>query len=186
MTATFNLRQDLEDRLEQEEASKPTYVSNREGKSTDKEKAKTENVEDDKGTIEINNVLGLEESQNSRLRNEPGKTNNDLGYDEGRVTHRAESCATDKTEFSEDVENRSVTSDQDTDRDGEGVVKDGNCENSNCLQVKVMNEENYAEGKTIENVEEGNQDNDVVEGAKVITEGIQDSLVIDGGREDKR
>ena len=188
-TATFNLRQDLEHRLEQEEASKPTYVSNPEDKDVNKERVKTKIADGDKGMVKINNVLSVETYQN--LPNELGKTNNDLGSDEASETYRqAESCATDKKEYSVVNENCAVVNHKDVLResDQEGPKDEAICDNSNCLQTNVMSEGDddsfHVEGKF--NINKGDQDNDAHEGVKMATEGIQDCLVIDGSMEDKR
>ena len=193
-TATFNLRQDLEHRLEQEEASKPTYVSNPEDKDVNKERVKTKIADGDKGMVEINNVLSVEAYQNLSSPNELGKTNNDLGCDDETYS-QAEFCATDKKEYSVgtvDNENCAVINHKDELResDQEGPKYEAICDNSNCLQTNVMSEGDddsfHVEVKPNINIHKGDQDNDVHEGVKMATEGIQDCLVIDGSMEDKR
>ena len=191
-TATFNLRQDLEHRLEQEDASKPTYVSNPEDKEVNKARETAKIADGDKGMVEINNVLTVETYQN--LPNELGKTNNDLGCDEASETYSpAESCATYKKGYSVDNENCAVINHKDVLResDQEGPKDEAICDSSNCLQTNVMSEGDdddsfHVEGKSNINMHKGDQDNDVHEGVKMATEGIQDCLVIDGSMEDKR
>ncbi|CAB3984777.1 Hypothetical predicted protein [Paramuricea clavata] len=205
--ATFNLRQNLEDRLEQEEASEPTYVNNAKDRSINKKgkkKSKNENVEADQGTIEINDDLSAEngieslgiENENSGLLNEAGKENDDLNseikHDKINTMDKTESCGLDKTEFSENC----VVNDEGTNKESERMANDGiSCGNSDCFETDVIETENtqeddsvHLEVKSIENVQEGNgyidHDNDeVAEGIKVETEGIKDCPAIESSTE---
>lgn len=202
LIATFNLRQNLEDRLEQEEASEPTYVNNAKDRNINKKgkkKSKNENVEADQGTIEINDDLSTEinhgieslgiENENSGLLNEAGKENDDMNseikHDKINATDKTESCGLDKTEFSENIEN-CVANDEGTNKESERMADDGiSCGNSDCFETDVIKTDNtqeddsvHLEVKSIENVQDGNgcidHDNDeVAEGIKVETEGIK-------------
>jgi hypothetical protein len=214
LIATFNLRQNLEDQLEKEEADEPTYVNSTKDKSGEEEtktknESKNESAEIDKGMTEINDDLGVEikhekeslgaENANSELPYEGGKEdddfNSEINCDEINAMGKTESHASDKRQFSENMEN-SVANDKDMCKEGDGVVEDEmSYGNSECLQTDVIRAEAAQEHNNIdklhmgvnnlENAQDGNNvnDNEVVEGINMVTEGVKDCPVIESNAE---
>ena len=183
LIATFNLRKDLEDRLELEEASKPTYVDN-----TTDEHAKKKERKNDKVMIDINNELSLEskhkkeisETENSGLHSDFEKINIDSSSETNFESRNGEgtSCMRDETESLEDLKNSVKNY-----KESEETEDESTCGNNDSCENEILRNENAPEDIYSNNLgskkerdedgHEGTQANDIV-----VIEGIKECELI--------
>ena len=187
--ATFNLRQDLEDRLEQEEEDEPTYTNTMKDKGVNKNEKSTKNENEtvDESAVGNKNESLQAENENSELSDEEEKENSDFNLE---INCKID--AIDKTEFVEKMEN-CVRHDNDyMCKESKEVAEDGMPCGNDSQQTDVMenktaqdNDYIHKEVKNIEKVPDGSQgkDNEEAQGIKVVTEGVKDCLVIERSTE---
>jgi hypothetical protein len=183
------LRQDLEDRLEKEEAAEPTYTNHIKDKSVSKKVKTTKNkiVDSNESAAadKDESVAGNENESEQLDQNESvgaEKENND-----SNLEFSEEENAMAKKEFSENYIKHDMH--EESERTAEG---DMSCGHSDSRQTDLVgNEQNevvHMEVKRVDNVPEENQGKDEEEAQeiKVVTEGVKECLVVEGDTEHNR
>ena len=166
--ATFNLRQDLEDRLEQEETDEPTYTNSMKDKSVNKNEKATKNESETSGEstkLADKNESLQAENENSEFPDEAEKESSDFNLE---INCKID--AIDKTELVEKMEN-CVMHDNDMCVESKAVMEDGMpCGNNDSQQTDVRETKSaqeddhiHMEVKNTENAAEGSQGKDIEE-----------------------